>query len=106
MSAGRTFLAEMQAVFPLRPSDLLPGQAKALRALRGRAAVRVGSLWRLRGAPAPRLNAFALSTLLEMDLVRLAGSGDDELRLTPAGNRLADELADNALPLWLASVAA
>lgn len=90
-----------RAASSVRVGDLTPRQCFALRAIRSRSAVLIDGKWRARGAPAPVLNEFALATLLGSGLLRL--QTPRVAVLTPAGARMAERLADRALPPWLAS---
>jgi len=84
---GRRAVANV-TVFP--PSQLTRHQRYALSALRSRPVVKVGSFWRIKGAPAPIVNAFALATLLDLGLVAEAEPG--RVVLTSAGRAVTDRL--------------
>jgi hypothetical protein len=79
---------------------LTPRERTTLRMLRSRSAILIDGRWRLKGAPAPKLDPFALSALLGAGLLRLATP--QVLTHTPAGRLKAEEPIDYSLPARLA----
>jgi hypothetical protein len=79
-------------------------EQRTLRMLRSRSAVFIDGNWRLKGAPAPRLSAFALSTLHGAGLLRLATP--QVVMLSAAGRAQAEALIDYAQPARLARAGA